>query len=94
LTPDAQTQLHLPQGVTGAVIAAVKPNSAADQVGLQRGDVLIGVGDQDITSPTQAVAAIDQARKSGAGAVALRIVRGGEALFVGIGLGKANGGNG
>jgi serine protease Do len=87
LSPEIQQHLNLPQGVTGAVIAAVKPNSAADMVGLQPGDVLVGVGDTDVTSPDQAVALIRSARKSGAGAVALRIVRGGEALFVGIDLG-------
>jgi serine protease Do len=88
LTQDDQQQMHLPQGVTGAVIAAVKPNSAADMVGLQPGDLLVGVGNTDVKSPEQAVALINEARKSGAGAVALRIVRGGEALFVGIDLGK------
>jgi serine protease Do len=91
LSPDIQQHLNLPQGVTGAVIAAVKPNSPADMVGLQPGDVLVGVGDTDVTSPNQAVALIRSARKSGAGAVALRIVRNGEALFVGIDLGHGGG---
>ncbi len=92
LTQDTRSQLNLPPGATGAVIVAVKPNSAADQAGLQPGDLLAGVGAQNITSPDDAVAAIDAARKSGASAVALRVVRQGEALFVGISLAK-NGGN-
>lgn len=94
LTPSLRDQLNLPSDATGAVIADVTPNSLADQAGLQQGDLLVGVGATDISSPDQAVAAIRAARKSGAGAVALRIVRQGQALFVGITLSnKSNNGN-
>lgn len=93
LTPDLRNQLNLPDDATGAVIMSVKPNSLADQAGLQQGDLLVGVGGTDVTSPDDAVAAIEAARKSGAGAVALRIVRQGQALFVGITL-NGNDGDG
>jgi len=88
LTPDLRGQLNLPDNTSGAVITAVTPNSPADQAGLQQGDVLVGVGPQNVTSPDDAAAAIRAATKSGASAVALRIIRQGEALFVGITLGK------
>jgi serine protease Do len=86
LTPDLRNQLNLPNDATGAVIMDVKPGSLADQAGLQQGDLLVGVGAVDVSSPDEAVAAIKAARKAGAGAVALRIVRQGQALFVGITL--------
>jgi serine protease Do len=89
LTQDDRSQLNLPASATGAVIAEVKPNSPADQAGLQPGDLLIGVGSQNVTTPDDAVTAIDAARKSGASAVALRIIRQGQALFVGITLGNS-----
>jgi serine protease Do len=91
LTPDARSQLNLPNGASGAVIVDVKPNSAADQAGIQAGDLLVGVGPKNVTTPDDAVSAIDAAKKSGAPAVALRIIRQGQALFVGIGLGKSAG---
>jgi serine protease Do len=90
LTPDARSQLNLPGDATGAVITGVKPNSAADQAGLQPGDLLVGVGAQEVSNPNDAVTAISSALKSNAGALALRIVRQGQALFVGIDLSKAN----
>ena len=90
LTPDLRSQLNLPDDASGAVIANVTPNSLADQAGLQQGDLLVGVGPTDVTTPDGAVTAINAARKSGAGAVALRIVRQGQALFVGITLGSGN----
>jgi serine protease Do len=93
LTQDDRSQLNLPASASGAVISAVTPNSAADQAGLQPGDLLIGVGPQAVTSPDDAVAAIQAARKAGAPAVALRIMRQGQALFVGIALGKQGANN-
>jgi len=86
LTPDTSSQLNLPNNARGAVIVDVKPNSPADQAGLQAGDLLVGVGTTTITGPDQAVSAIDAAKKAGAPAVALRIVRQGQPLFVGVGL--------
>jgi serine protease Do len=90
LTPDARSQLNLPGTASGAVIVNVKPNSPADQAGIQAGDLLVGVGQKNVADPDAAVAAIEAAKKSGSPAVALRIIRQGQALFVGIGLGKSN----
>jgi serine protease Do len=90
LTPDARSQLNLPPGATGVVIVNVKPNSPADQAGIQAGDLLVGVGAQNIAGPDDAVSAIEAAKKAGSPAVALRIIRQGQALFVGVGLGKSN----
>lgn len=89
LTPDARDQLNLPSSATGVVITAVKPNSLADQAGLEPGDLLVGVGATNVNSPDDAVAAIAAARKSGNGALALRIIRQGQALFVGIAVSKS-----
>jgi serine protease Do len=88
LTPDVRSQLNLPSSATGAVVTQVNPNSAADQAGVQPGDLLVGVGPANITDPDDAVTAIGAAKKSGAPAVALRIIRQGQALFVGVALGK------
>ena len=88
LTADGRSQLNLPNSASGAVIVNVAPNSLADQAGLQPGDLLVGIGTQNVTSPGDAVTAIDAARKAGTQALALRIVRQGQALFVGIGLKK------
>jgi serine protease Do len=92
LTPETSGQLNLPNNAQGAVIVDVKPNSPADQAGLQAGDLLVGVDTTAISGPDQAVSAIDAAKKAGVPALALRIVRQGQPLFVGIGLdGKTSG---
>ncbi len=90
LTPEIRSQLNLSDAASGAVVAEVKPNSPADEAGIQTGDLLVGVGPKTVSTPDEAVAAINAAKKSGAPALALRIVRQGQPLFVGIGLGKAS----
>ncbi len=89
LTPDIRSQLNLPADANGAVVAQVKPNSVADQAGIQAGDLLVGVGPANVANPDDAVNAINAAKKSGSPAVALRIIRQGQALFVGVTLNKA-----
>jgi serine protease Do len=43
LTPDVRGQLQLPSDVQGAVVERVQPGSAADNAGLQQGDVILEV---------------------------------------------------
>ena len=87
LTPDVRGELDLPAHTRGAVVAQVKPGSAADASGVQQGDVIVGVGTQTVASPQQAVKAIHDAVKSGH-AVALRILRDGHTEFVAIDMSK------
>jgi serine protease Do len=49
----------------------------------------VGVGPADVTDPDDAVNAINAAKKAGSPAVALRIIRQGQALFVGVALNKS-----
>jgi serine protease Do len=84
LSPDLRNQLDVPDGTHGAVVRNVEPGSPADQAGLQAGDVIVGVGDKQVTSPSDAANAIRGASKDHA--VALRIIRNGEPVFVGVNL--------
>ena len=94
LTQDERSELNLSNSAKGAVIVGVKPNSAADQAGLQSGDLLVGVGKKPVSNPDDAVAAIEAAKRSGVSALALRIIRKGQALFVGVDLNKSGQGEG
>ncbi len=83
LTANLRQQLSIPEGVRGAVISEVQPGSVAEQAGLQAGDVIVGVGEQAITSPGEATHAIRDALKNSQ-AVALRIIRDGQPAFVAV----------
>ena len=80
--------LKLPPGTTGVVITAVDASSDAAEKGLQRGDVVIAVQGQKVTTPAQVAAAVDAAKKAGRTSVLLLVQRGSApAAFVGIDIG-------
>ncbi|HEX4261282.1 MAG TPA: Do family serine endopeptidase [Acetobacteraceae bacterium] len=83
LTPDVRNQLDIPDTVRGAVVEQVQPGSPADQAGVEAGDVVVGVGAKPVGTANQAVAAIRNAT-SGGHAVALRILRNGQSVFVAV----------
>ena len=88
LTPDTREQLSVPDGVEGAAIRAVEPGSPAEQAGLRAGDVILGVGGRKVSSPPEAMKAIDLALNSKEHAVALRVLRDGSIGFVGVTVGQ------
>jgi serine protease Do len=93
LTPNVRQQLSLPDNVKGAVIAEVKQGSVAEQAGLQAGDVIVGVGDATVSSPSDATRAIRESLKNSQ-AVALRIIRDGQPAFVAVSPGQDQANNG
>lgn len=80
INPAARESLGLAGDVHGAVIASVRPGSPASEAGLKAGDVVQGVGNRAVTSPQEAVQAIQAQGR----AVALRILRDGHSLFVAV----------
>jgi len=90
LTPEARDKLDVPEGTKGAVVRGVQPGSPAEVAGLQAGDVIVGVGTKPVTSPDEAAKAMRNAAKSADHAVALRVIRNGQPLFVGVDLDEAS----
>jgi len=84
LTPDVARAANLPAGSHGVIITSVDPNSPSGEQ-LQRGDLIVSVNNQLVTTPAQVIAAIDTARKAGRSSVLLLIKRGNSPEgFVGI----------
>jgi serine protease Do len=87
LTPDVARAANLPATAHGVIITAVDPNSNAGEQGLQRGDLIVSVNNQPVTTPAQVIAAIDVARKAGRASVLLLVQRGTTApVFVGVNI--------
>ena len=71
------------------IITAVDPNANAAEQGLQRGDLIISVNNQPVTTPAQVIAAVEAARQAGRSSVLLLVKRGNTPeAFVGINLGR------
>jgi serine protease Do len=92
ITPNARNQLSLPNDTQGVVITGVKQGSPADQAGLQQGDVIVGVGNKPVGNPDEAVQDIHAAISSTNHAVALRILRNGQPIYVAIAPGEHSAG--
>jgi serine protease Do len=85
LTPQIAQGLNIPPATRGVVIMQVDTNSDAAEKGLQRGDVIISVNRQPVTTPAQFIAQVDAARRAGRTSVLLLAKRGsGPETFIGI----------
>ena len=85
LTPELARAANLPPNAHGVIITAVDPNGDAADEGLQRGDLIISVNNQLVTSPAQVIAQVDGARRAGRSSVLLLVKRGAQPeAFVGI----------
>ncbi len=63
LTPDLRDQLQAPKDIHGAVIEKVQPGSAADDAGLQRGDIVMQVNRKDVQNASDVSAALGSVPK-------------------------------
>jgi serine protease Do len=87
LTAQISRALSLPADARGVVITAVDPSSDAAEKGLQRGDVIISINRQAVTTPAQVAAAVAEARRAGRTSVLLLIKRGtSPEAFVGVAI--------
>jgi len=87
VTPDLARAANLPASARGVIITTVDPNSNAGEQGLQRGDLIVSVNNQPVSTPAQVVAAVDAARKAGRSSVLLLVQRGATpGVFVGINI--------
>jgi serine protease Do len=85
LTPELAKAANLPPNSHGVIITAVDANSDAGDEGLQRGDLIVSVNNQLVTTPAQVVTAVEGARRSGRSSVLLLIKRGNSPEgFVGV----------
>ena len=58
LTADTRQQIHAPQQLHGVVIESVRPDSPADDAGLQPGDVILEVNRKPSASASQFVSQV------------------------------------
>ena len=84
LSPGLRNQLNVPDGTSGVVVRGVQPGSAAEAAGLQAGDVIVGVNMHAVNSASEAAHDIRSAIHGKDHAVALRVIRNGQAMFVGV----------
>jgi Do/DeqQ family serine protease len=81
LTPELARQLRIEGSMTGVVVSAVQPGSAAARAGVNRGDVIRKIDGRDVSTPAQVRDALGQSRNRPAVVV---VEREGRSLFLAI----------
>jgi serine protease Do len=84
LTPAVRQQYSLPADAKGVVVASVENDSAADEQGIQPGDVVVSVALQPVTNAADFAAKVKAAEKAGQKVVTLKISHEGNARFVAL----------
>jgi serine protease Do len=88
LTPQIGRAVGLPSTARGVIITAVDPSSDAADKGLRRGDLIISVNRQPVTSSQGLLAAVANARRAGRTSILLLVKRGrAPEAFIGIDIG-------
>jgi serine protease Do len=93
ITAEARQHYQLGDDVSGVLVTSVSPDSVAADKQLIPGDVLLEVNQQEVKSPKDVVAKLDEARKANKKSVLLLVQgQGGDAHFVALPVsGKSKG---
>ncbi|RAI01026.1 serine protease [Acuticoccus sediminis] len=83
LTPQLRQQFNLGADDTGALVAAVDPDKAAAEAGIEVGDVIVAVG-TEATHDAQQTNDLIQKSETGSGKVLLLVERNGHRLYVAL----------
>ena len=84
LTPIAELlrrDLRLPRDLHGALVTALAPGGGASLAGVRVGDILVGIGQQEVADAAGALRTLGQWPD---GAVVLRVLRSGTGLYVAV----------
>jgi serine protease Do len=81
MTPQVARQLNLAQTTTGIVVTDVQPGSAAEEAGVQRGDVIQEINRKSISGIDEFQNAV---RQTGSQPILLLVDRGGSHLFIAV----------
>ncbi len=90
LTSAVRRELQIGQDVHGVVITRIDNGSAADALGLDRGDIVLSIDQEPVSSPQQAAAKLKEVAKSKKTALLL-LNRRGVTQYVGVDLSKGEG---
>jgi serine protease Do len=91
LTAQLRRELHVAKDVHGVVVTRVDSGSAAKDVGLSEGDILVTIDQQPVNTPQEAADKLKEVANSPKKSALLLLNRHGVTQYVGVNLGGNNG---
>ncbi|WGF88225.1 DegQ family serine endoprotease [Marinivivus vitaminiproducens] len=86
ITPESRQAFRLAEDAQGVVVTAVEPGGAAAQENLQPGDLIVEVSQEQVGSPPEVLAKVEQARDDDKRSVLVLVNRQGDLRFVALKL--------
>jgi serine protease Do len=86
LNSQLRRELHIGKDAEGVVVTRVDPGSAADEVGLSDGDVVVAIDQQAVKTPQEAASKLKEAAASSKKSALLLLNRRGVTQYVGVSL--------
>jgi serine protease Do len=87
ISQELRDQYEIGAEVKGVVVTSVADGGNAADKGLKPGDVIVEVGQEEVSSPEQVAGLIDKAKQAGRKSVLLLVERSGDLRFVAVKLG-------
>ncbi len=84
LTPAMRDRFGIDPSVEGVIVTRVASNKPAADSGIQRGDVIVSIDQQPVTSVGDAVKELKTVEKEGKKSVLLQVQRGDTEMFLGV----------
>jgi serine protease Do len=84
IAPELKTQYSLPENAKGVVITQVNSSTPAAEENLRPGDLIVEVGQEEVGSPPEVMAKVNQAKQEGKKSILLLIDRQGDLRFVAL----------
>jgi len=91
LTAQLRHELHVGKDVHGVVVSRVDNGSAAEDVGLNEGDILVAIDQQAVNNPKEAAEKLKEVANSPKKSALLLLNRHGVTQYGGVNLGSNNG---
>jgi len=88
LTPELRQQFELGEKADGVVITEVQPGGSGAEKGLQAGDVIVEVDQEQVKTPSDVASRVQKAIDEGYRVVTLLVYRQGEFQWVAVRIGK------
>jgi serine protease Do len=86
LTPEMRQRYRLSENTEGVLIVGVRPDSPAAKKGLRPGDIIVMVGQKQVSDPKEVVREVEKATADERDAVLFLVQRDNDKQFVAVGL--------
>ncbi|MBV9523270.1 MAG: DegQ family serine endoprotease [Alphaproteobacteria bacterium] len=86
VTPELKQKFSLSDDADGVVVVEVASDSAAAEKGLKPGDIIVEVAQQEVKTPDQISAKVQEAKSSGRKSILLLVDRAGDLRFIALRL--------